>query len=79
MTGLYRAATTAAIYHAGRTVARPPQNGAFPAQRAALPIERSHSDEGGNLLAIQPAHLRQFSQQRPCDGLPFIWHGSRGN
>lgn len=43
----------------------------FPAQGATLPIERGHPHESGNPFLIQPAHLRQVSQQRPRDHRPI--------
>ena len=64
--GLSRAATRALLDSVARTGTRPPPNRPAAPERATIPGQRGHADQGGQPLAAQRAQLWQVDQQ--CTG-----------
>ena len=48
-----------------------------PALLPAIAIERRHADQGGDGAAIEPAELRELSEQRARDGGPDARHAAQ--
>ena len=58
------------MYKTARIRARPPHTVRLPRSCAAVPVEGSHSHEGGDLPAVQRAQLRQIGQESHRETFP---------
>ena len=77
MTGLRRLAANASMYKTARIRALPPNTVPFAPQRATVPVEGSHSHQGGDLPAVQGPQLRQVRQKGEGDLLPHARDGAQ--
>ena len=60
----------------GTNPGAPTPYGTFTPQRTAVPVEGSHSHQGGDLPTIQRTQFRQVGQKGEGELLPHAWNGA---
>ena len=77
MTGLYRLATSGSHVEDGADPSASTPDSTSAPQGATVPIEGSHSHQGGDLPTVKSTQLRQVCQKGEGKLLPHARHGTQ--
>ena len=77
MTGVEAAGYQRSHVQGGTDPGASTPDGAFASESAAVPVEGSHSHQGGDLPAVQRAQLRQIGQEGEGELFSNAWDGAQ--